>query len=173
MGYQGVGSHLELLNRSGTWVLRETVRSQLFTILTLAIIGLLPIWLLTSRIEKIKGGMFAYAVLSLSSFVGFAFGAKYLMRLLGQRRVEFDLATKSVRLFAQGSTAEQTFAFNKVTSLKCSESDYTSAKTVSKNYSFIVTLTDGTEMNLATSDRAENAKTIFEKLSQILPGANG
>ena len=168
IGEYRLGAKLELKNQLNFYILRETTRSQLILILSLAAICLTPLVILVFVNEQINGGLLGKAVLSLATLVSFPFLLKYAFRFFGRRRIEIDISKQTICFISEKSKIERSLSFSEIKTLKIEESFLRHDGLAKKVFTLVLQDASGELSSVCSTDNKRNMVQINEGLLKIL-----
>jgi hypothetical protein len=167
VGHQGVGSRIELKKERNIWILRETTRSQIWKIGLLGLIGFYPMYLMLFQYEKINkqiGETFVNVIMWGAGSIGDYFCLKFLLQLLQNRRIEFNIASQTISFFENRGLASRKIHKNEIQSISLVESDFYSDGTKTINYSVQIQTLSNELIILCTTDQENTAQEFLNSI---------
>lgn len=167
LGHAGVGARISTDQNSTGLVLRETMKSQLIIIIPLGCLCVLPSWILFSRPDQINSGVFGKSLLLISVVVCIPFFLKYLVRLLKNQGIVVDRRHQEIRFMVRRKVV-RSLSFSQVRGLEMKVSSYRSDGLEHKNFTLVLTDTQGTSLSLCISENEQNIRRVQKLLAQTL-----
>lgn len=167
VGYQGVGTRLELQKKQNLWILRETTRSQIWKIGLLGLIGFYPVYLMLFQYEKINkqiGEVFVNLIMWGAGAIGVYFCIKFLSQFLQNRRIEFNIASQTISFFEKRKITSRKIHKNEMLNISLVESDFYSDSVKTINYSVQLEIINSEFIILCTTDSQTTAQEIFNSI---------
>lgn len=163
IGHIGLGSRLICTEENSRLIIRETLLSQLVSIVTLFLIGPgVNLIFYFNREQILRKPMFVVVAVTVFSLVGWIFGAKYLLRLIRDRRIEIN-SNGSVYLFESNQSVFKEIAKANICRHEIFESIHRNGASLISNYSLRLTLKNDESVFLCTTDSKKNIQSIYEQ----------
>jgi hypothetical protein len=168
VGYIGAGSRLSLKSEGRGVSIQQTLGSQMWIILSLLAMIVVPGYALLFDRERIAKGVFSYAVLGIVIAIGVPFFIKYSLRLFGRRRIFVDPNFQKISFYSSGTTTESALDFSSIASLHTKLYIYRSDGMAHDNFIVVAIDRDGKSHELCVTDDKSNAADIETRLSQVI-----
>lgn len=170
IGFEGIGCRISLKSRTGRLTIKESIASQLFKVVGLLLFG--PGLTALAVIEKeqiLKRPWPILAVTAFFSLVGWFFGFRFLLQLLGNRRVEVCFQDGSISLISQGNSPDIRIERSSISRTEIASTWFSSSESGwIENFTLRLVCQNGKVVDLCTSNSKLNIETVKSALDRAI-----
>jgi hypothetical protein len=161
IGYEGIGSRIGVIPEACVFTIKQTVASQVKTLLSMGLLGpglTLLAYFQWEKFQKSPGLILGVLILVIAiSWFAFLMG---LVRLMSNRRVEIRKSDKSILLYHRGRNIYRTIRHDEIVDTNVYQSHFRQNKSITPNYTLIIDEQNGQKIDLVTSDQHETILKI-------------